>query len=47
MPETDSLALMGFAHDQQLRSGLLADSVVASKDLMIQPNAPRLPARGR
>lgn len=32
---------MGFAHDRDLRGGLLSDSAVTSKDLMIQPNAPR------
>ncbi len=32
---------MGFAHDQKLRGGFLTDSVTTSKDLMIQPNAPR------
>lgn len=31
----------GFAHDRQLRGGLLADTAVTSKDLMVQPNPPR------
>ncbi|MBX3423087.1 MAG: alpha-2-macroglobulin [Pirellulaceae bacterium] len=37
---------LGFAHDQQLRGGLLSDSAVTSKDLMIQPNAPRFLREG-
>jgi len=36
----------GFAHDQQLRAGLLSDSVVTSKDLMVQPNPPRFLREG-
>jgi uncharacterized protein YfaS (alpha-2-macroglobulin family) len=37
---------LGFAHDQQLRGGLLSDEVVTSKDLMIQPNPPRFLREG-
>lgn len=37
---------MGFAHDQKLRGGFLTDSVTTSKDLMIQPNAPRFLREG-
>ena len=36
----------GFAHDQQLRAGLLSDSMVTSKDLMVQPNPPRFLREG-
>jgi hypothetical protein len=32
---------LGFAHDRQLRSGLLTDSAVTTKNLMVQPNPPR------
>ncbi len=37
---------MGFAHDAQLRAGLLTDTVVTSKDLMVQPNPPRFLREG-
>jgi uncharacterized protein YfaS (alpha-2-macroglobulin family)/outer membrane protein assembly factor BamD (BamD/ComL family) len=37
---------MGFAHDKKLRGGLLTDTVTTSKDLMIQPNAPRFLREG-
>jgi uncharacterized protein YfaS (alpha-2-macroglobulin family) len=37
---------MGFAHDANLRAGLLSDTAVTSKDLMIQPNAPRFLREG-
>lgn len=37
---------MGFAHDQKLRGGLLSDTAVTSKDLMIQPNPPRFLREG-
>ncbi len=36
----------GFAHDQQLRTGFLSDTAVTSKDLMVQPNAPRFLREG-
>jgi uncharacterized protein YfaS (alpha-2-macroglobulin family)/tetratricopeptide (TPR) repeat protein len=36
----------GFAHDTNLRAGLLSDSIVTSKDLMVQPNAPRFLREG-
>ncbi len=36
----------GFAHDVELRSAFLADEVVTSKDLMVQPNAPRFLREG-
>ncbi|MFO0868673.1 MAG: alpha-2-macroglobulin family protein, partial [Pirellulales bacterium] len=36
----------GFAHDRELRSGLLTDKVVTSKEIMVQPNAPRFVREG-
>ncbi len=36
----------GFAHDKQLRSGYLQDKAVTSKDIMVQPNAPRFLREG-
>lgn len=36
----------GFAHDQQMRSGFLSDTAVTSKQLMVQPNAPRFLREG-
>ncbi len=42
MPEAlTKWKFMAFAHDQKLRSGSLTDHAVTSKDLMVQPNAPR------
>ncbi|MCI0463633.1 MAG: MG2 domain-containing protein [Gemmataceae bacterium] len=37
---------MGFTHDRELRSGYLEDSVVTSRDLMVQPHAPRFLREG-
>ncbi len=37
---------LGFAHDTELRAGLLTDSVVTSKDLMVVPNPPRFLREG-
>lgn len=37
---------LGFAHDTSLRSGLLQDHAVTSKDLMVQPNPPRFLREG-
>lgn len=37
---------LGFAHDNDLRGGLLTDKAVTSKDLMIQPNPPRFLREG-
>ncbi len=37
---------LGFAHDQDLRSGLLTDKVVTAKELMVQPNPPRFAREG-
>ena len=47
MPEAlTEWKFMGFAHDEQLRGGLLTDKAVTSKDLMVQPNAPRFLREG-
>lgn len=47
MPEAlTQWKFLGFAHDQQLRGGLLTDLVVTAKDLMIQPNPPRFLREG-
>lgn len=47
MPEAlTKWKFLGFVHDAQLRSGLLTDEVVTSKDLMIQPNPPRFLREG-
>ncbi len=37
---------LGFAHDVDLRTSLLTDEVVTSKDLMVQPNPPRFLREG-
>ncbi len=37
---------LGFAHDAQLRAGLLTDKAVTSKDLMVEPNPPRFLREG-
>ncbi len=47
MPEAlTEWKFLGFAHDSQLRGGLLTDKVVTAKDLMIQPNPPRFVREG-
>ncbi len=47
MPEAlTQWKFLGFAHDRQLRSGLLRDSAVTAKDLMVQPNPPRFLREG-
>ncbi|MEQ1830597.1 MAG: alpha-2-macroglobulin family protein, partial [Pirellula sp.] len=47
MPEAlTKWRFLGFAHDRELRSGYLEDSIVTSKDLMIQPNPPRFLREG-
>ncbi len=47
MPEAlTEWKFLGFAHDNQLRSGLLTDKVVTAKDLMVQPNPPRFVREG-
>lgn len=37
---------LGFAHDKELRSGLLTGTAVTSKDLMVEPNPPRFVREG-
>jgi len=37
---------MGFAHDNQMRSGFLSGTTVTAKDLMVQPNPPRFVREG-
>ncbi len=37
---------LGFAHDAQLRGGLLTGEAVTAKDLMVQPNPPRFLREG-
>lgn len=47
MPEAlTQWRFLSFAHDKQLRSGSLFDSVVTTKDLMVQPNPPRFLREG-
>jgi len=47
MPEAlTEWKFLGFAHDTQLRSGALTDTVVTSKDLMVEPLAPRFVREG-
>jgi uncharacterized protein YfaS (alpha-2-macroglobulin family) len=37
---------LGFAHDPELRAGLLTGEAVTAKDLMVEPNAPRFLREG-
>ncbi|MGB7326996.1 MAG: alpha-2-macroglobulin family protein [Rubripirellula sp.] len=47
MPEAlTEWKFMGFAHDSDLRSGTLSDTVVTAKDLMVVPNPPRFIREG-
>jgi hypothetical protein len=47
MPEAlTTWKFLGFAHDKELRSGLLEGTTVTSKDLMVQPNPPRFLREG-
>lgn len=47
MPEAlTEWKFLGFAHDKNLRGGLLTDKVVTAKELMVQPNAPRFVREG-
>ncbi|MFK8111283.1 MAG: alpha-2-macroglobulin [Rubripirellula sp.] len=47
MPEAlTEWKFLGFAHDNDLRAGLLTGSTVTSKDLMVQPNPPRFLREG-
>ncbi|MHB0957911.1 MAG: alpha-2-macroglobulin family protein [Pirellulaceae bacterium] len=47
MPEAlTEWKFLGYAHDQQLRGGALTDTAVTSKDLMVEPLAPRFVREG-
>ncbi len=47
MPEAlTEWKFLGFAHDRQLRSGLLTGTTVTAKDLMVEPNPPRFLREG-
>ena len=47
MPEAlTKWKFLAFAHDANARSGSLSDQVVTSKDIMVQPNAPRFLREG-
>ncbi len=47
MPEAlTEWKFLGFAHDRQLRGGLLSGSTVTAKELMVQPNPPRFLREG-
>lgn len=47
MPEAlTEWKFMGFAHDRELRGGLLTNKTVTAKDLMVEPNAPRFVREG-
>ncbi len=47
MPEAlTQWRFLGFAHDRQLRAGLLEAHAVTAKDIMVQPNPPRFLREG-
>ncbi len=47
MPEAlTEWKFLGFAHDNELRAGLLTGTTVTAKDLMVQPNPPRFLREG-
>jgi hypothetical protein len=47
MPEAlTQWRFLGFAHDNELRSGFLTDTTVTAKDLMVEPNPPRFMREG-
>ena len=47
MPESvTKWRFLGFAHDRNLRGGLLTDKVITAKELMVQPNPPRFLREG-
>ena len=47
MPEAlTKWKFMGFAHDNELRSGFITGSTVTAKDLMVMPNPPRFLREG-
>lgn len=47
MPEAlTEWKFLGFAHDKDLRNGMLTDTTVTAKDLMVEPLAPRFVREG-
>ena len=47
MPETlTEWRFLGFAHDNQLRSGYISSTTITAKDLMVTPNPPRFVREG-
>ena len=47
MPEAlTKWKFLGFAHDKEMRSGFLSDSIFTAKDIMVQPNPPRFLREG-
>jgi len=47
MPEAlTKWKFLGFAHDKEMRSGFLTESMVTAKDIMVQPNPPRFLREG-
>jgi len=47
MPEAlTQWQFLGFAHDTEMRSGYLTDSIITAKDLMVEPNPPRFVREG-
>ncbi len=47
MPEAlTTWRFLGFAHDNQMRSGYLADTTITAKDLMVEANPPRFVREG-
>ncbi|MHC1728947.1 MAG: alpha-2-macroglobulin [Syntrophobacteraceae bacterium] len=47
MPEAlTEWKFMGFAHDRELRGGLITDKALTAKDLMVEPNPPRFVREG-
>ncbi|MBL8830411.1 MAG: hypothetical protein JNM18_25780 [Planctomycetaceae bacterium] len=47
MPEAlTEWKFLGFAHDRELRSGLLTGTTVTAKEIMVQPNPPRFLREG-
>lgn len=47
MPEAlTEWKFLGFAHDRELRGGLLQDTAVTAKELMVEPNPPRFVREG-
>ena len=47
MPEAlTQWKFLGFAHDTEMRSGFLTDSIITAKDLMVEPNPPRFVREG-